>query len=403
MGVSYNCGTPLQIYKTMEGESFYMKKLIAVISALIILSAMFAVPSFAAEEVSTQAINLEKYGQKTYIVGDAIKDAPIVDGIIDEGEYSFQVKFEEPALWTTSSGMNIKGEPADEDWKNSESITYYYAWDEDNIYIAFYDVQGYKDENHWVYRNNYILKFGFNLGDFTEYFQFKLVGNGGDYTSVSEIPSVGMNNANGNTAIPDDEKAVVAAYATKTPLDPNVTDVKALDAVQWVRQYEVILNKDQLLKMFNFYCGTDYAELPNAMMIAHGNKTYCEYAPTAVADDSGRVYSLWNCAELSEEGRKELGTDFSYVPNVVIFGTEFKVPAIAQETEEVVETEEENEAVITDEATEPIAEGESTSPTVESENGESTESGCGSTVTFAGIALVYALASCATVIAKKRK
>ena len=385
-----------------------MRKIIVAISMLLVIAMTLAVPAFGAEEVSTAAVELEKYGQKTYIVGEAVSEAPIIDGVIEEGEYTLKVRFEDEALWTTGESFTTKGEAPEEAWMNSEYIEYYYSWDEDNIYIALVDMHGYKDNTHWVYRTNYYWRFGFNLGDFSEYIQIYLSGNPGDFTSYPERPSIGMTNPRSNAEVPAEENAKIAGYATKVPVDSTLTDMKATDATQWVRTVEMALNKAQLLNMFNFYCGTNYAELPNAMLIAHGNRTYNEFAEVGVADPSKTTHSLWNCAALSDAQMTELGTEFIYVPNVVVFGTELKVPSEASATTAPVET---TPVETTPVETTPVETTPVETTPVETENnaGNATETepaaegGCGGTVSMAGIALVAALGTCATVVSKKRR
>ncbi len=99
-----------------------MKKVLALILAVLMLATL-AIASVAAEEEKIDLATFGyDYGQRTIYLGEEIEAAPTLDGVIDDGEYSWERKIE-------AGDANYTAHPHD--------IYEYMAHDADWYYYAF--------------------------------------------------------------------------------------------------------------------------------------------------------------------------------------------------------------------------------------------------------------------------
>ena len=145
-----------------------MKKLLSIISLLLV--AMMIVVPVSAEESEEWKI---PEGIKIYYAENVTGKTPVIDGTIAEGEYGQAYRCSEPI--PVDSSLYRQEEPVYDPTAVSEYIDVWFAYDEENIYVAVYDmgpeaIEG--NEKLVAGRNNYLFQFGFDLTDMTSYLQF---------------------------------------------------------------------------------------------------------------------------------------------------------------------------------------------------------------------------------------
>lgn len=403
-----------------------MKKFLSIVSLLLVAMMVFAVPTFA-EETEAEPVVLPAGVQK-YYANDITGKTPTIDGVIGEGEYgNLTVRVSEPAAMVGDTGVFMT-EGVFEDLRN-EYIDFWFAYDENNIYIAIHlGPSIYKDngdqykKNDTTFRNNTFFKMGFDLNDLTG----TRIRFGGSSSTVhwNDLRYYEFNKANvapvkTNTFVTEliTRKVDIATGADVTFGDLTTTNGNANYADgAWEQYIEMKIDKAAACQMLNECFFTDYDELPNAMYFAFDTNTY--KAQGAAKDDGteklepcdvqywswmGKTNIAGKHAEYADYGYYEGMNGCENLMDVIIFGDENTVLnnsnpfPVREETEPEVTEPEATEAPTTEDPTE--------APTTEAPVTEApaAEGGCGSSVALAGIALVAALGTCTAFVAKKKE
>ena len=117
-------------------------------------------------------------GIRKYYANDVSANTPIIDGNIGENEYGkLTVRIDNPSAMVGDTRVFMT-EPADESLK-SEYMDFWFAYDENNFYIAIHDPGFEKVDNGDEYtkndipfRYNYCFMMGFDLTDLLSDFRF---------------------------------------------------------------------------------------------------------------------------------------------------------------------------------------------------------------------------------------
>ncbi len=216
-------------------------------------------------------------GITTYYATDVSNSAPRADGEIGLEEYGRKVTVKTPSLmsdfftWGTGSVDKIRA---------AEYMDYYFAYDEENIYVALREVS-----NGLMSRSNYRFEFGFDLDNVRRYFMFEgFITNGtGEGTGWANL-----------TYYDDNNTKKIAHLATYDLIDGSF--IRKIDGEthrtltqgdlllqqgngnngnkKWEFIVEFKLSKEDIIKCMNELYGTNYTTLSDAMWISVGTRTY---------------------------------------------------------------------------------------------------------------------------------
>ena len=406
-----------------------MKKFLSIVSLLLVAMMVFAVPTFAEEADGVTAATLPA-GIKKYYANNISGSVPTIDGVIEEGEYGdLTVRVTDPAAMVGDTGVFMT-EGVFEDIRN-EYVDFWFAYDENNIYIAIHvGPAAYNDngdeykKNDVIFRNNTFFKMGFDLND--------LVGTrirfGGSSSTVHwndlryyEFGKANVAPVKTNTFITEliTRKVDVATGADVTFGDLTTTNGNANYADgAWEQFIEMKIDRKATAQMLNECFFTDYDDIGNAMYFAFDTNTYKAQGAyksdgkTEALEPADAQYWAWmgqtNIAgkqgEYADFGLYEGMSGSENLMDLIVFGDENTVivnadPFPVREETEPTETEPEvTEAPTNENPTEaPVTEAPVT------EAPATAEGGCGGSVAVAGIALVAALGTCTAFVAKKKE
>ncbi len=403
-----------------------MKKFLSIVSLLLVAMMIFAVPTFA-EEAEGEAATLPAGIQK-YYANNITGSIPTIDGVIDEGEYgNLTVRVTDPAAMVGDSGVFMT-EGVFEDFCN-EYVDFWFAYDENNIYIAIHvGPAAYNDNgdeykmNDVVFRNNTFFRMGFDLDDLMGgYIRF-----GGSSSTVHwndlryfEFGKANIAPVKTNTFITElvTRKVDVVSGADVTFGDLTTANGNANYADgAWEQYIEMKIDKKATAQMLNECFFTDYDEIPNAMYFsfdtnsfkAHG--AYKSDGKTETVEPNDAQYWSWmgktNIAgkqgEYADFGLYEGMTGRENLMDLIVFGDENTVIKNA----DPFPVKEETEPEVT-EPEAPTNENPTEAPVTEAPAGETeapaADGGCGGSVAVAGLALVAALGTCTAFVAKKKE
>ncbi len=275
-------------------------------------------------------------GQRVHYTGR--KSTVTMDGYVAQDEYKLNYNLQAPSLWmTTDSYLAVRDTTYTKDRLSSEEMTFSFAHDDDNIYIAFTDVGGHDYDNYKdpltagnSFRCNYHYRLGFNLGDENVFIQF---GAGGSVANVAV--KYGTDSAGaatwGNSSVTSNA-FVVSNPITKYEYDYRTNTIGGLlnttggnsDTTPYIEYSELAINKAKLLDVINSLCGTNYAELPNVMQFTMVERSYWRCGPDAAnSQDGGYTYKYANYAlDTAWMATASAGSAWGYIPDVVVFGEE---------------------------------------------------------------------------------
>ncbi len=395
-----------------------MKKFLSLVSILLVILMAFAsFPVFAEEvEEENKPFELPK-NVKKYYANNISGTTPNIDGVIDENEYGERtVRIDNPSAMAGNERVFMT-EPADETLR-SEYMDFWFAYDENNIYIAIYD-PGFKkidngDEftkNDVPFRYNYFFMMGFILDDLMSDFRF-----GGFSTNVVWNNLFYHEFGKGYPAPIKTydliSECVVRKVDTDIGADVGFGDLLSANGNpnytggSWEVYIEMKFAKDQIANAMNECYFTDYDTIPNAMYFDFTTNTY-----KAKADDLNDAYNQYFnwIGDNNVAGKQGEYADFGYyegmkyetIFDLIVFGDENTVIEPADPFPVREETEPVTEAPVTEA---PTNENPTEAPATESPVTEApAEGGCGSSVALAGIALVAALGTCTAFVAKKKE
>ena len=426
-----------------------MKKVLSLISLLLVFAMLAAAPVYAEEAESAEEVEATESVQESEIAEETEateeedrvpfeaprsspiyyanniegQSIPVIDGEIKEGEYGKitsklvdHIKLKN--VWP-ESGYAVDPDRVD---YCSESIDFYIAYDENYFYLAFVDYgskweakEGDQTAN-FTARNNYSFGVGFQLDDLTNYFSLSIEGQRIS-GSFSDGKTSNFTQVDGGFASIVSEaylKKYLKDDPTKVFCDADITTLggKNVDSKegQYVAVCEMKFDKKLMLERFNEYAYTEYAELPNAMFFHMTARSYVLNPDLETDNENCTSYNKYFAADISGLNQTQMtkfymdygilpGSPQQYIPSVVVFGEEGTTVYHPREIETPDLPEEEE----IEPEYEPITEEmhETLEPKTETLPADA-EGGCGSTVSVAAFALVAALGAC-TVFASKKK
>ena len=265
-------------------------------------------------------------------------------------------------------------------------------------------------------RNNYSFGIGFQLDDLTNYFSISIEGQRigasfsdgklSNFTSVDGGFATIVSEARLKKYLKDDPTNVFCDDDITSLAGKNVNSIG-----QYVAVCEMKFDKKLMLENFNGYAYTEYAELPNAMYFHFTARSYVLNADLKDQNEDCTSYNKYFAADVSSFNDTQMtkfymdygilpGSKQDYVPSVVVFGEEgtpiyYPLEIVEEETEPIVEE--------IDTVVDPIPVETQETVASETEATPTEESGCGSSVALAGIALVATLGTCTLFVAKKKE
>ena len=399
-----------------------MKKFISVILAVILVTLGASVTAFAEEaDVYTPPVGMDIL-YATDLTG---KNVPVVDGSIGADEYGKVAKIvTDPFKMAEKWPENIYIIDEDSDRPSSGTIEYYFAYDENSIYIAFKEYgmvfdDGSETHADYAMRCNYGIEFGFDLADISNYFLHVITYGGGcwnkdlrfsdgksaNFSSFEPTPEDLYSEffvnkyAAKDASLPDDERSLFAFGDLLSAQNTNSTE-------PYIIEVEMRIDKAQAIELYNSAAYTNYAGLPDAMYFSMGTHVYRpakESGGTSLGGFARYLASDMRGTNLEDYMSYGIlpGAPQECLPYLIVFGDEntvLTIPAEKPETEAVV-TEQPEQSGICEGATETIASEENT---VADETEAPAESGCGGAVSLASLALVAALGACTVFVSKKK-
>ena len=408
-----------------------MKKFLSII-ALMLALLLVAVP-VAAEEADVAADAeagaeegtaawVAPTGIKTYYAHNVEGNAPLLDGFISEGEYGPAYRL--TPLAVTDYGSMHQEDPVADPTAVSEYIDVYFAYDEENVYVAVYEmgpeaidiVEG-KTDRLVPARSNWSFNFGFDLNDLQSYFQLSGYktnvqwARAGDTFHYFEFGKKNTPSINAYDLI---SEAIIRKYdVAKDGTAEAVEFVGDLLSANGNENYkdgqcamvvEFKFEKSVVAQAMNETFFTDYDTISGGMYFGLTTMAYGRSAdaPSQYYKWAGQTDIRGIQGQYADFGIYE-GSTREFLFDLVVFGDENTPIEIADpfpvrpETEAPT-TEPETEAPAQD--TDAPAADETEAPETEAPKAEG---GCGSSVAVAGIALVAALGTCTVFVAKKKE
>ena len=393
-----------------------MKKFLSVVSLLLVAMMMLAMPTVSAAEDNTW---VKPDGVNVWYANDVSENAPSVDGIIDEGEYGKLTVHMTEAKPTKLWGSRWQTEDADPTLK-SEYMDIYFAYDEENIYFAIYEMGpafvdngDEAEDNDVAYRNNYIFKIGFGLNDVKKYFQFGGYMTNMHWSTLSYFEVEGGKNdlPIGTSSIisecivrkTDVESGEDKAYGDLVSANGNPAHYK-----QWAMTMEFKINKADYIQTINDVFGTSYNNLSGAMWLVVDTNAF-KKAP-AGGSDLQQYYKWLGQNDISGKQDDYInygvdeGSTRDSLPDLIVFGDENTAIKVASPEGDPIETEAPaTEAPATEAPAGDVTEAPAGDDVTEAPATEPTKGGCGASVTFVGLALVATLGTCTAFVAKKKE
>lgn len=408
-----------------------MKKFLAVIALVLVASMMLVTPAFAEDERTPDY--KRDYGQDTFYAKKMDK-APIIDGDISAEEWGEPtVSKTEPNYWQSLStddtySKYTEDDPRELEERTAQKLDFYFGYDDNYIYIAYYqlgagwdannDGKVGKEFNEYNFRNNYMMRMGFDIEDVSNLMQLgygmpDIKDGYGPITSDASAShsggrisfTCGMPYASDASAAMYDGANILVEGKISKKEAATGNPINGCNSItgQYVECFEIMLDKQNLLDAYNEVCETEYAELPNAMFFTFQMRQY------GWSEDHGKGVAYngqtaWFGTPLDLDQQLDLDNLFEYFPDIVVFGDKIEDPIhIGDVTEppvtEAPTTEPETTVPV---ETEPESEAEATE-SAEVDTQLAPEGGCGGSVSFAGLALVASLGACAVVTTKKRR
>ena len=413
-----------------------MKKFLAIVSLVLVFAMFAAIPSFAEgyEYVWEDPKDIPKY----YASDISGKAAPVIDGVINPDEYG-QVIVVTDNYFTMGDGYpevdyTIKEERIDQ--PASEKFEYYFAYDNENIYIAFKDYGGVWEEGsataqfldsleaidkgyrNFALRSNYYIFLGFLIDDMTNGISLGCSSRGFDESRVYDMGTASSYVPVGDLV----EELYMRKYYASTGEVFAKCDVTGslIEGVkgnanqyegQFIAECEIKLSKAHIIEVLNEWHYTEITELSNACWFYITNRSYIGHADAEdnyaepvtshnkyfMTDVRGKKADYVDYGMLEGDNRQLIGSLLVFAPE----GTPIKMYVEDYEDEtEAPAADDVTEAPAADDVTEaPAADDVTEAPATE----EPAKSGCGASVSLAGLALVAALGTCTVFVAKKKE
>ena len=415
-------------YLLYQKEKPIVRKVISVISLVLVLMFMVSVPTVATDNDAW--IPPEGVGV-VYATDLGNKEPPLIDGNIGADEYG-KVAFvqEEPIKLAEKWPDYVYIIDDNSTRPASGTIEFYFAYDETSVYVAFKEYSKEFDDGNANYanysmRDNYGIEFGLDLNDLTNYFLHVVTYGNSCWDKDFRISEGKSSNFSKIDTKPHDfySELFVNKYpASQANMSDAERDVYAYGDVlsaantnskePYILEVEMRIDKDNAIELYNSLAYTNYAYFPNAMYFSLGTHVY--RGATDGSSSALQGYSKYLATDIRDKTDGQYfnygllpGTPRDILPYLVVFGDENTVITVPKDTSEVEPDSTEAEEVVTEPVlTEPVAtEPVATEPTATepATTEPAAEGGCGGTVTFAGLALVAALGACTVFGAKKKE
>ncbi|MBR2388538.1 MAG: hypothetical protein IKB02_07220 [Clostridia bacterium] len=396
-----------------------MKRIFSAISLVLVFVLLLSV-AVSANEVDSNVYTPPKGMAIIYANDLTGASVPSIDGNISENEYGKLSKIEtDPFKMAAKWPENIYSIDEDSDRPSPGTIEYYFAYDENNVYIAFKEYGQVFDDANTAYadyamRNNYGIEFGFDLLDISNYFLHVVTYGGGcwnkdlrlsegkssNFASLDVKPEALYSEffvnkyAAKDAALPDDERTLFAFGDIISAQNTNATE-------PYILEVEMRIDKQTAIELYNTLAYTNYASFPNAMYFSMGAHVYRGSTDGTPAKEGHARYLATDKRETKLEDYLDYGilpgSPQECLPYLIVLGDENTVITVPEEKVETEAPDTEAETL----ATETNAPAEETSNSNETE-AVVTEGGCGSAITITGLALVATLGTCTVFISKKR-
>ena len=382
-----------------------MKKTFSIICMLLVSAILLTLPTFAA---GVSKAPYEELGQDLYATGaDYAPKAIAIDGVIGDEEGWVAVTPDGADLNVVTSTMaKAKSSKVltiehkyDSQLQNLPKVEYFVAQDNDYVYFAM----KYSD-NPTIYKfikddasnkNSFLtyVRLGFNANDYTE--QLCLYTDGhyiakdtakGDYPKWTRYPLV-MN------GMADNSK-----FVAKTDDDTDLIEKIHLDSIMKeakegrcnVRTYEAKLSKAEITKLYKSTFGSADGVDFKTMFIGVSSSDYSWENGAPDVD-----FCVVHGTVLDEATATANGVN-TFLPDMIYFGELSATESSAVVTEAPAGDVGGNSGDVE----KPLDEGAATNEEPVVTTGSN---GCGGAVSLAGIALLAALGTCTTFVAKKKE
>ena len=265
-----------------------MKKFLTVISLMLVALMVSAIPAVAAEEAYATLDKPE--GINIYYATNVSGNTPMIDGMIGEGEYGDPIVVTEPFVASNSNWGS--GAPRDGETTYPElasgSFEVYFAYDEENIYIAIKEVgpEFIDDEDEFLldnvpYRSNYRFQLGFEPDNALNWFQFEGFQTNVHWTTINYFDNGSKRTHSTLKTYDFATEFMMTKYKMSDPENPiamgdllSVNGNVNYTSAQWGTTMEYKLDKAAVAEVWNACYGTEYNELANAMWFGMTTSTY---------------------------------------------------------------------------------------------------------------------------------
>lgn len=252
------------------------KNILIILLSLVILMAL-PVSVIASSPIDTDKEWVAPEGIKTYYATNVSGKTPVIDGIINEGEYGEGTRIDEPKPTERSTwGNSWQKEPYD-DTLASEYIDLYFAYDEESIYIAFYEkgapeISADTKKNSIVAKNDYRLCFGFDPWDLGKWCIFEGASSNTNWTELRYYTNASISDKDKSLKTvdlisefkvrkTDLNTGALVAEGDLTSANGNVSYLKG----RWALAIELKIDRKDAAEVFNTCYGTSYDDIADVM------------------------------------------------------------------------------------------------------------------------------------------
>ncbi len=298
-------------------------------------------------------MDLEAFGQAHWVIAGKAEDAPIADGIVEDGEYTLVVKDMVPA----NDDADDRFFCIDPQGLDVENFNLYLSYDDDYIYIGAEVI-----EDEILAGENITFRFGLDQYNFEKRINIKFTHGGAPESDNAE------------------------AFATEL-IDGGIS-------------YEIVIKRTAMTDYLGYESNDDIKEF--ALQIVMGDDrdevNHPELWPEMWFGCAvpGGFEGLASSAEAAESEGKLWGFMGHRMPHVMVLGDVSDAPATEPAETEPAETEPADTEPAETTPTE-SAPADTTAPDAPAE-----ESGCGASVAAVAIALVAVLGTCTVFVNKRR-
>ena len=376
-----------------------MKKILVAISLMLVASFLISIPAMGVANDGEDSVSLEELldsgilGEKDiHYVGKPATTAPVQDGVINDGEYSYSYRDANGVNVTASYYPTVTNEFT---VAHSEYVDVYFSYDDEYVYIGISDPGFYFDAVRHSLSADVYPSIGINHSDVNVGFNARIV----LASSAAEKTYTSSKNGNYTNGQSKDADETIIDGAPVKDIDSLYVKKAKLDNGGATYVHEYRYNKADTVKLMNELELSNVSNFPNTFFFTLVvNQFMGESNGFSPRGDAPHVmaYAKHIGRTLTNTEKLALGTTGTWwIPAVVVLG---EVPGAEVETEEVTTEEVTTEAPATEEVTTeaPATEAPVTEPAP-------AKKGCKGSIGMMGLALVATLGTCAVVVTKKKE